>query len=185
MEKKKVKKIICVFENDIPFIYAVRSGNQKDVAAAQSIYEMLQIANAAPDGIDNFVMACDTEDNIFNSIAGTCGNWLILMADALTDIFVDSRFIGQDLKTGFETMVEKLLQKKKPSQLQEGAHQKTAVAGTTASILAQKRQNTKKYLVTEKQLDQIKGFLDDNPGERDLKFLVEDIEAQEMMEAEK
>lgn len=43
----------------------------------------------------------------------------------------------------------------------------------------------KQYLVTEKQLDKIKDFIDDNPGERDLKFLVEDIEAQELQEAEK
>lgn len=117
MAEKKVKKIICVFEDDIPLIYEVRKDNPHDVAAAQSIYEMLQIANAAPDGIDNFVMECDTEDNIFNSIAGTCDNLLVLMADALTDLFVDSRFIGQDLKTGFEAMVEQLLKEKKPSRI--------------------------------------------------------------------
>ena len=117
MAEKKVKKIICVFEEEAPFIYEVRKDNPHDVAATQSIYEMLQAANAAPDGFDNFVMACKAGDNLNNCIIGTCYNCLILMADALTDLFVDSRFDGQNLKTGFEAITEKLLQKKKPSRI--------------------------------------------------------------------
>ncbi len=114
MEDKEIRKIICVFENDIPFIYTVRKDNSRDVAATQSIYEMLQAANAAPDGFDNFVAACDAGDNINNSIVGTCGNCLPLIADVLTDLFVDSHFVEYDLKTGFEAMVERLLQEKSP-----------------------------------------------------------------------
>lgn len=91
--------------------------NPHDVAATQSIYEILQAANAAPDGIDNFVAACDAGDNLNNCIIGTCGNCLALMADTLTDFFVDSRFDEQDLKTGFEAMVEQLLKQKKPSHI--------------------------------------------------------------------
>ncbi len=34
----------------------------------------------------------------------------------------------------------------------------------------------KKYLITERQLNEMKKFLDDLLSERDLKFLVEDIE---------
>ncbi len=117
MAEKKVKSIICVCKNDIPFIYTVRKDNPHDMAATQSIYEMLQAANAAPDGIDNFVMACKAGGNLNNCIIGTCYNCLILMADVLTDLFVDSRFDGQNLKTGFESITEKLLQKKKPSRI--------------------------------------------------------------------
>ena len=114
MEDKEIRKIICVFENDIPFIYTVRKDNSRDVAATQSIYKMLQAVNAAPDGFDNFVAAYDTGDNINSSIIGTCGNCLALIADVLTELFVDSRFVEHDLKTGFEAMVELFLQEKSP-----------------------------------------------------------------------
>ncbi|MCQ4763254.1 hypothetical protein [Cloacibacillus evryensis] len=117
MEEKKIKKIICVFEKEEPFVYTVRSGNPKNVAVTQSIYAMLQTANAAPDGFDNFVVACEAGDTLNSSIIGTCGNCLALMADALTDLFVDSRFDGQDLKICFETMTEQLLKQKKPSHI--------------------------------------------------------------------
>lgn len=60
-----------------------------------------------------------------------------------------------------------------------------AAVGAAASILAQEAENMKKYLVTEKQLDELKKMLDgglfvNHRDERDLKFLLEDIEAKEL-----
>ncbi|MCC8056405.1 hypothetical protein [Cloacibacillus sp.] len=60
-----------------------------------------------------------------------------------------------------------------------------AAVGAAASILAQEAENMKRYLVTEKQLEELKEafemtlFVNHN-NERFLKFLVEDIEAQEL-----
>lgn len=77
-------------------------------------------------------------------------------------------------------------QKKNPLKSERAALKRNlAVAVTTASILAQEAEIMKKYLVTEKQLDELKSgietiFFVNYGNERDFKFLIEDIEAQEL-----
>lgn len=77
-------------------------------------------------------------------------------------------------------------QKKNPLKSERAALKRNlAVAVTTASILAQEAEIMKKYLVTGKQLEGLKKLIYDalflrTGEERSYKFMIEDIEAQEL-----
>lgn len=111
MEEKKIKKIICVFEeNEAPFVYEVRNAEDGDRNAAKIIHSSLRMADKNPEGFDCCVMMSAAGEGNDISFYGKCSNCLALMADTLSDIYVTKESPSESaaIRADFEKVTRSL-----------------------------------------------------------------------------
>lgn len=89
MEEKKIKKIICVFEDETPFVYEVSTNC--DRGAAEIIRRALKSAQIdEKKGFTGIVLASTTHTSISNGASGNTHDCLDAIAMALVDLCCSS-----------------------------------------------------------------------------------------------